>query len=83
MDVAGGQQVIDVSGGTATGVATTEIQPKDANSSFVRGVNTIWAFMFVEVSPRWPPRFRREDIGGLGSAPAATPAQAPSGTPRN
>jgi len=32
--------------GLTTGVATTEILPKDANSSFVRGVNKIWAFMF-------------------------------------
>jgi hypothetical protein len=39
--------------------------------------------MFVKVSPRWPPKLRREDIGGLGSAPAATAALALSGTPRS
>ena len=57
--------------GITTRVVPTEINPKDANSSFVRGVNTIWAFMFVKVSPRWPPRFAPRK-GYIGSTPAAT-----------
>jgi hypothetical protein len=57
----------------ATGVATTEIQPKDANSSFVRGVNTIWAFMFVEVSQCGYRGFAARTLGA--SAPPQQPPQ--------